>query len=221
MRPIIHPAFAAAQDLLLNSSNNNMLSAEVVEAIKPAQALAAGDYEGALSMLASAIRLEGANYFGRNSATAISAGSLYELLSQSQDVAYGVSNISKRKIPVDLLVYGIQLQFVTTATATGASGVLYNNLVGGWATALQAGEFFMTYNGRVVFNEKIRKFAFDNTVKQNAESEQFYQLPAPFLVKKDSIINPQLALGTTVTAGGSDSVYSDVTLTGIQITVRS
>lgn len=219
---IINPAFSAAQDLLLNPANNAMLSAEVVTAIAPAQNQAAnGDYEGALRTLSSAVRLEGANYYGRNSATAISAGSLYELLSQSQDVAYGISNISKRKVPVDLLVYGIQLQFVTTATATGASAVTYNNLVGGWAAALQAGEFNMTYNGRVVFNEKVRKFAFDNTVKQSAESEQYYKLPAPFLVRKDSVVNPQLALGTTVTAGGSDSVYSDVTLTGIAITVRS
>lgn len=222
-QPIVMPALELAQEALLNPGTNILVSSSVADIAKEAQLKLANEGRAAaISHLVSKLKFEQGNFFSRNSFTTLAA-SVNELISQSQQIAYGISNINNRKFPVDALIYGVQLKFAVETTPTTAAELgdaAYNNLTANATSALQCGEFDLEYNQKVVFNELIRQFIYDNTTKQFPEYTQFYPLAAPVMVKAETVVNPSLKLAVAYTPGGGNSVFTEIDFKSIKITVR-
>lgn len=221
--PIVTPALELAQEALLNPSTNILVSSSVESIAKEAQAiLASQGKNAALAYLVSKLKFEQGHFFSRNSFTTLAA-SVNELIKQSQQITYGVSNINNRKFPVDALIYGIALKFATETTPTTEAELgdaAYNNLTANATAALQCGEFELEYNSKVVFNELVRQFIYDGTVKNFPEYAMYYPLAAPILVKQETVVNPVIKMAVALTPGGGNSVFTEVDFKAIKITVR-
>ncbi len=221
MNNFISPALIQAQRSLLSPGIQDYVSAEVASIADAAQKILqdGGSEWEAMKIITSKLKFAQTSIFSRNNFASLSNGP-NELISQSQVKAQGVSNIANRKLECDALIYGIKLGFITAADTSAMSNVVYNNLTASAIAGIQGGQFELWYGDGLVFDDLAREFFFDGTVKELPESDNYYPLVAPIMVKRDQTISPVLRLGTAVTPGSTNNVYTHVGFKAISIKVR-